>query len=409
MKSPIQSLPPGLPGRLLHHGAVAGLALLLVAGLGGCGGGSSSSLAANQMRMTVEENPLLNAIEPGQAKRDEAYVSVVVCDSSDHCVTVPYVQVDTGSTGLRLRYQTVAGLDLQPMVPASGAQLDECAPFVTGYVWGPVEQASVQLGDEPRIELPIQVYGSGNPGVPVTPLCASLGNDSGSLRALGANGILGIQGLVHAPAGSFFCTGSSCTYKPSPPSADLVVNPVSELNDSDNNGVILTLPPVPASGARMAQGTLTFGIDTRDDNQTTAFVPIATDAYFNMIVSSQGVNLPASTIDSGANGILGKFNIPYDPSTMDFDPAVPQALLLTMSNEVGTLPAVSMSTSIEIANSDLLGAGSNYALDDYGGYDQSSTQALIGLPYFFGRSIAYVMSGKSTALGTGPLIGVLNP
>ncbi len=409
MKARVLDGLPGAPARLARHAAVLVLALLLGAGLGGCGGGSSSSLAANQMRLTVEENPEVDAINPGGAMRDQPYVSILVCDASEHCVTVPYVEVDSGSTGLRLRYKALAGLDLQPVATASGAQLDDCAPFVGGYVWGSVEQAYVQLGDEPRMQLPIQVYGSGGPAVPVAKDCTLFGNDTGKLLTLGGNGILGIQGLVQAPTYYFACAGTSCTYKPSIPSADEVINPVASLDDSDDNGVILTLPSVPASGAVMAQGTLTFGLDTRDDNRTTGFVPIATDAYYNMTVTAQGVSFPDSTIDSGTNGYSGAFNLPYDPATTGFDPASPQALTLTLSNAAGTLPDVSVPSTIDIANSDLLLAGSNYALDDVGSYDSSSTAVLVGLPYFFGRSIAYVMSGKTSGLGTGPMIGVLRP
>ncbi len=388
------------------------LALAMGALLAGCGGGSSSSLAANQMRMTVGINPVVEAVDPGGSVRDQPYVSVMVCDASNRCVKVPYVIVDSGSVGLRLRAKTLAGLHLQPLAFASDAQLADCTSFLTGYMWGSVEQATVELGGEPPIQLPIQVYGSGSPAPTKVPtICSELGTNGSSLLGFNANGILGIQGLEKIGDLYYSCLGSTCTPErtASVPAAEQIVNPISKFKDSDDNGVILTLPSVPANGLPGAQGTLTFGLDTRADNSTTGFVPLATDGNFSMNVVVQGVAYPGSTIDSGSNGYFGPFNVPYDPATTSFDPTTPQAVPITLENQTGTLPDVSVSTSIEIANSLTLADPGNYALDDYGAYAPPANQVLLGLPYFFGRSVAFAMSGKTSGLGTGPIIGVLNP
>jgi hypothetical protein len=388
------------------------LALTLGALLAGCGGGSSSSLAPNQMRMVVGPNPDVEAVDPGASGRDIPFVSVVVCDASNRCVKVPHVMVDSGSVGLRLRAKPLAGLHLQPLPFASDAQLDECTPFLTGVMWGSVEQATVELGGEPPIQLPIEVFGGGSPAPTTMPtICADFGSNASNLLGFKANGILGIQGLEKIGNLYYACRGSACTIEPtaSVPAAELIVNPVSKFDDSDDNGVILTLPSVPANGLPSAQGTLTFGLDTQDDNRTTGFVPLATDGNFSMNVVVQGVAYSSSTIDSGSNGIFGPFSLPYDSATTSFDPTTPQVVPITLENQTGTLPAVSVSSSITIANSQVLADPSSYALDDYGAYSSTSNQILLGLPYFFGRSVAFAMSGKTSGLGTGPIIGVLNP
>ncbi len=409
MKARVLDGLPGAPARLARHAAVLVLALLLGAGLGGCGGGSSSSLAANQMRVSVEPDAQIQAIDPGAASVDLPYVSVVVCDASDHCVTVPYVQLDTGSTGLRLRAKALAGLELRPIRLSDGGQLDTCEDFLSGYAWGSVERATVELGREAPIAVPIEVYGSGGPAPAVPAYCASLGNNSGSLLGIGANGVLGVDGVQSFGAPYWDCQGNACTQLSALPKGDDVSNPVSYLGDYDNNGLILTLPSIPASGAAMAQGTLTFGLDTRDDNLTTGFAAIPADSNVDIGVTVQGQDYPYSTIDSGSNGYFGPLNLPYDSASLSFTPATPQVLPMTLSSGQGALPSVAWSTSIDIGNGLALQNGGSFALDDVGAYSDTPGTFLLGLPYFFGRSIAYGMAGMPSGLGVGPIIGVLRP
>ncbi len=399
----------GLRGRRLFRSLAAGLAVLAVAGLGGCGGGSSSSLAANQMRMTVEADPQIQAMDPGGAPINALYVSIVVCDSSDHCVTVPYVEVDTGSVGLRLRYKALAGLNLQPIDLSDGGQLATCEDYLTGYAWGSVERATVELGGETPIGVPIEVYGSGGPAPAVPASCASLGTNSGSLLAMGGNGVLGVDAVSSFSALYFDCTGSVCTRLSTLPKRDDVANPVSFLGASDNNGLILTLPSIAASGVPMAQGTLTFGLDTRYDNRTTGFEAIPTDGVVDIGVTVQGQSYPNSAIDSGSNGYFGALNLPYDSATLSFTPSTLQVLPITLSNGVGGQPTVAWPASIDIGNGLALQNGKAFALDDVGAYMDTPSSILLGLPFFFGRSIAYAMSGMSSGLGVGPIVGVRQP
>ncbi len=400
-------------GRLARHGAatapglVLALALLLGAGLGGCGGGGSS-LEANQMRVRVRANPEIEAVDPGGSIPNLAYVSVGVCDASGRCVKVPDVQLDTGSTGLRLRARSLAGLDLAPLVAANGDRIDTCAAFGSGYLWGSVMAASVQLAGEAPVELPIQVYGAGSPAPAVPAACASTGNDSGTLLALGANGLLGVDAIASDGSAYFACHGSTCTLLGSVAQTEQVGNPVRRLGPHDDNGVILSLPAIPASGAIQVQGTLTFGLDTRVDNRTMGFAAIPTDGYLRLNVAAQGSSHPRSIIDSATNAYYGPLNLPYDGQYLFFTPRGLRILPITLSSEGGTLPDVSVPSSIRIADATSLSLAA-YAYDDYGRYQSARNIMVLGLPYFFGRSIAYAMAGTSSGLGTGPIIGVLRP
>ena len=145
----------------------------------------------------------------GSGNVNTSFTTVTVCvPGTSNCQTIDHVLVDTGSVGLRLLSAGAAGgqlnLSLPPVIGlVNQAPLSECAPFVSGFLWGPLVQADVlTLPDgtgEQASNIPIQVVGQ--PGQPSPPVaCSSSGVDLGTLHALGANGILGI-GVFAADCG----------------------------------------------------------------------------------------------------------------------------------------------------------------------------------------------------------------
>src|SRR5205807_1095296 len=103
-----------------------------------------------------------------------------------------------------------------------------------------------------------------------------------------------------------------------------VTNPVAALA-SDNNGVVITLPTVPLSGATTASGSLVFGIGTRANNQVTSATVYAADAQGNVQTTFNGVRY-ASFFDTGSNALFfadssiaqcsGGFYCPANPLTL---------------------------------------------------------------------------------------------
>ncbi len=83
-------------------------------------------------------------------------VSVTVCTpDQSSCQSIDGILLDTGSYGLRI-FQDVLTVPLTPVT--SGSQtIAECLQYADGSSdWGPVENASVILGNEPAVQLPIQ-------------------------------------------------------------------------------------------------------------------------------------------------------------------------------------------------------------------------------------------------------------
>ena len=118
-----------------------------------------------------------------------------------NCQTIDHIQVDTGSSGLRLLSSVLSpALSLPQQVDANGNPLVECVQFVDGFSWGPVKQADMHVAGEQAKSLPVQIIG--DPAFPMIPAsCSSSGPPENTVPTFGANGLLGV-GLTLQDCGS---------------------------------------------------------------------------------------------------------------------------------------------------------------------------------------------------------------
>jgi hypothetical protein len=365
-------------------------------------------------------------VQPVSVSGDFAYgylndvlTSVTICvPGTTMCQTIPDILVDTGSAGLRLVASQVQ-LTL-PAVTSGGTPLGECLEFVDSYVWGPVVTADVGLADEQAAAVPIQLLGS--PAFAGPPaLCASSGlPEADTVESLGANGILGVglfaadcgtvctsQGSQEPPAIYFSCPSPSASCTPTAvPLASQVQNPVGLL-PQDNNGVIISLPPLDTSGAASVVGTLVLGIGTAANNGLGNAQVYATDTVGHFVTLYKGITYAGSYLDTGtsvlsilAPSILG---LPlcaaqtaaagdYCPSTLVSDTAT----TLGANGATGTV-------AFRIANANTLVNSTNWAFDDLAAPFPSPMGTFAwGLPFFFGRNVFVAIEGQSTPAGVGP-------
>ena len=100
-------------------------------------------------------------------------------------------------------------------------------------------------------------------------------------------------------------TGQSCS-PTTVPTAYQAVNPVAFFSSSDNNGVMITLGSVPASGAASASGTMYFGISTQTNNSLGSATVYALDTNENIpTVTYNGIAYTGgfNGFDTGSNGL----------------------------------------------------------------------------------------------------------
>lgn len=413
---------------------MAGLALALQ-GCGGGGGGDSSgggggggstptsSTGGTSPIVTSGNNVVPVVVEQGPNPNapNVPFVSVTVCvPSSSVCDTVDHVMVDTGSTGLRLLAgslpTSLANLGVNKD-RASQSAIDECGLFVSGYTWGSTRVADVTIGQESAPNQIVQVIADPSAGSVPTD-CASAGSNTAisTASALGANGVLGLQGFLQdcgsacanttnpVPAAYYTCGSSTCQAV-GVPLIQQVGNTVASFA-TDNNGAILQLPSVGASGAPSVNGSLVFGIGTQANNALQQAVQIPTDASFSFTATYKGSVIGNSFVDSGSNFLF------FSDSAL---PLCTQSGLsgfycpTSTQQETATLASSSASStltypaSFSIANAaTVLANTGNYAFSNIGA-NVGSGQGLgmdFGLPFFFGKNVYIGFAGVTTSNGS---------
>jgi hypothetical protein len=400
------------------------IALALTAGCGGGGssstsgstsnGGSGQIIAAaanNVVAVTVDSGPA--ALPADDADVNTLFATITICapGSTSNCQTIDHVMVDTGSYGLRI-LSSVLSASLSAALPqvnenSSGQPLAECEVFEDGYTWGSIKTADLQISGESVSGLELQIIGDLNyPDVPSD--CANTGSSEDTLDTLYANGVLGI-GPFAQDCGTFCTTGTqTANYYVCPSStscsdstvslAQQVMNPVV-LFPTDNNGTIIELPSVPATGAATLSGSLVFGIGTEGNNGLGSAKVLTLDDEANLTTDFQGQSLTNSFFDTGSNGLFfndSSITQCTDPDDVGF--YCPGSTLSFSATNVG-LNGVDSDVNFSIANSDDL---SGTAFDDLGGPNTFPSSFDWGLPFFFGRNVYTAIDGQNTSGGAGP-------
>src|SRR5205823_876677 len=202
-----------------------------------------------------------------------AFVSVQICvPGTMTCQTIDHIEVDTGSTGLRILGDVPFTLTLPQATNGSGGPpMTECLQFADGPSYGTLRVADITLpgSGEHAANVVVQLIGDSTYPVPagtITGQSACPGIAENSVPAFGANGILGVGpfaqdcgGGCAAPnpplAGVYYnCASPSTCVDANASLAQQVPNPVT-LFATDNNGVIVELPAVGSAGTTTATGS----------------------------------------------------------------------------------------------------------------------------------------------------------
>ena len=379
--------------------------------LSACGGGGSGNTSGTTPAPVENTTTLDVNLGPANNLVNGLYTSVTICEpGSSNCQAIPDVSVDTGSVGLRI-ISSQLRVSLPQATDTSGNALQTCIDFADGsYAWGPVASADIQMAGEKASSVPVQL-------IPATPSfaapsdCVGTGLNDNTVETLGANAILGLGnfrqdcGFACTPASSkvapvyFVCPNSVCRIAPVALTGQLQ-NPVW-LFPQDNNGLLISLPSIPATGQPSVPGSLIFGIGTQSDNALGSAKVYRTDTSGNFVTTFRNVAYNNSFLDTGSNGLYfldaSTVGIPACHDSPDYYcPASTVTYAATNTGVNGTSGQVSFS----IANADSLFASPNAAFDDLGGDNPGSFDW--GMPFFFGRNVFIGIEGQSSSGGVGP-------
>ena len=398
-------------------------------------GSTSSATGSNVMNVVVDGGvpSLIQQNGNYPVYIDGLFTSVQVCiPGTSACQTIDHVLVDTGSVGLRLLSAQAQGeLNLNlPAVNDGTYALYECTQFADGYSWGSVNTADVRLGGETASSVPVQVIGVNTAWVPQSCSSNSINTTAeNNLNGLQANGILGIGVFAEdcgpngcTPNPYYDCTNTACVTPTSVP-VQQVSNPVSLLAQ-DNNGVLISLPGIQPTGASSVTGQMLLGVNTQANNTLSSAAHVLTlDPAMGQLSSASATGI--GTSNGTSNGF---FSTAYtDSGTSVYELGQTYSLLpACASNSAGTgfscptttLNATVTATSynnvtatvpVTLANASSLFQNANYAaFDDLVAPGPNDQTLVLGLPFFFGRTLASVIEGSSLSVAgqsyTGPLV-----
>ncbi|HXY97988.1 MAG TPA: DUF3443 family protein [Steroidobacteraceae bacterium] len=400
--------------------------LLVLASCGGGGGGSSSSVGGgggggggvsgpNVATLTV------SAFQPGFV--NIPFVTITVCaPSTNNCQTIDNIQVDTGSTGVRviasvLNASLLSALP-QQLVGATTTPVVECTQFADGYSWGPVVSADVEIASEKASGIPIQVIGS-SAFTQIPADCSTpVPNEEDTVATFGANGIIGVgvfaqdcgsacaSGIV---AGTYYgcpTNGASCAGIMEPTNLQ-VSHPVAAFA-SDDNGVIIELPSVAAGGAASAAGYLVFGIGTESNNALGTATILETDPNMGTLtVTFAGTPYPESFLDSGSNAYYFTDNA-LSPCGQGTNVQGYFCTAANLSATITTLAGMQLTANFAVGDASTMFEANPTAdaLPQLAGPIPAAdaTTFDFGLPYFYGRNVFTAIEGMSAGGTMGPYV-----
>jgi Protein of unknown function (DUF3443) len=383
-----------------------------------CGGGGAGSTGGTpQPTLPTGSNvaPLIVDAGPKQVGINLPSVSVTICaPNTSSCQTIDHILVDTGSEGLRIFASVLnSTLVLPAATTATNEPMYECYRFADGDSWGSVRLADVQLADGKASKLKVQLIG--DPAAPAAPAGCNATQDT--VDAFNANGVLGIDvfltdcgdgcNLATDPGGGlyFVCPTGQCAGSLTSPAAQ-VLNPIGQFA-TDNNGVEIFLPPLPATGQRTAAGALVLGIDTQSNNQLSGAVVISVGAQTGNFTTVYGGHsyTEGGFVDSGSNGnffadtTLTQCTVNagwYCPATAASRSATNQGVGTSSASSTVTFSVASLD-ALSNANPSFAAFANIAGTNSVNGFDW-------GLPFFFGRRLAVAVEGQSTSAGAGPFI-----
>jgi hypothetical protein len=392
-----------------------------------CGGGTNpmtgGASGAGGTLTATDPNMVAVVVDPGPAGADYTnglFATVTLCEpgSSTNCQTFDHLLVDTGSVGVRV-LESELQLSLPPVTTAAGEAVAECTPFVDGTAWGPVRRADVVISGESASNLPVQVIGEKTFLMPTS--CT--GSPITDFQTLSANGILGV-GLFAQDCGSscalpvaaqsgppyYSCKAASACSEAAVPIVDQVTHPVAAF-PVDNNGTIIQLPSIAASGSPSVPGVMIFGIGTQANNDlgSATVLDLDTRGFLGTTFPISGSTTYTAYLDSGSNGLffLNAGTTKLTQCTGGLSSFYCPTSTANLAATIVGIGGVRTTVAFSVANASRLSANA-YAFANLAGpmpgfpTDNTVPGFDWGLPFYFGRSVFTAIEGKATPGGPGP-------
>lgn len=409
--------------KLTSFAIAASLALLA-----SCGGGGGTSTGPTPPAQVIA-TPGTPNVEPIYVDVGPAalsvravnipYVTLTICvPNTQTCQTIDHIEVDTGSSGLRI-LSSVLTINLPGQAAPGGLQMAECLQFADGSSFGPVATADMLLPTSGKTDSGLAVQIVGEPAYSVPADCP--GTQEDTVPTFGANGILGVGPFIqdcgsgcadgtNVITGAYYTCPTPTTCVAAAIPTDLQVSNPVYFFQFDNNGVIVELPAVAAAGAASSDGSLVFGIGTETNNSLGSATIIQASAGLAYVSANfNGATYMNAALDSGSNAVYFT-DSGLTPCTVAVGLYCPASAVNLTSTLTGTNNAT-LAADFTVGNAESLLSNNVTAgvMPNIGGQIPASAgtsataiQFDLGLPFFFGRNVFTGLEGTTTSGVTGP-------
>jgi hypothetical protein len=345
------------------------------------------------------------------------FVSVTVCvPGTNECQTIDRVLLSTSSTGLVLSAGVLRpSMNLPQLKDQSGKAAGRCllagtadsAGKYDSVAWVGVRKADIKLADMVASSLSIELMN--DQALPSIPDICRSGADT-LTTDLGFNGMLGLRHLdadcgagcsiqVSAIPRYYGCDAFACAGVTMPIESQ-VRNPVALFEQGYNNGFSLSLPASEGVSNSVLQGSLVFGIGTQSNNQLGNAKVYRFDNTSYLTAFYNGTQFRALPDTAYRSIRVHDSSIPQCSSTTVnpyFCPTTQQPLSISLlaangSREMLDVPIVRPPSSTA------------YQVSSFGRYGAVDEPLILGVPFYFGRTVFTAIEGRSTSAGTGPFI-----
>lgn len=379
------------------------LLMFLSVVIASCSSGSSNNTSSTPNQVPISIGSGLNG-----DGINTMYISLTMCSNSSgtSCQTVDNIILDTGSFGVKINKSALPEsfvLILPRVTTNAGNEVYACNTFGSGYVFADEHYAALNLAGTMTNDVVVQII-ENSPSAEIPDSCIAKGPFD-DFSNFGANGIIGINPALTLSNSSVLLYKKDINgiYKALTSSEEsglpvLNQNPLPSLV-TNNNGFVVSIPPVTQNTNTNVTGTLILGINTEANNQITnqTNLIVASESDLSVVCNSacfySKISNPESTIpavfDSGTNGwvfmsnTLPQCDYGYCPTS----PTVWTSSVYSYNFAANESYPISATISAdEVVN----GQSISFAVMPGWGYYNYNNQTLYGSPFFFGKNIYVV-------------------
>ena len=212
----------------------------------------------------------------------------------------------------------------------------------------------------------------------------------------------------------FSCVNAACTSVTGTSLAsDKQLQQVVARFPTDNNGFAIQMDRVPDAGAATATGKMIFGLGTRSNNKfpTLQVITTTSQGYLYGALSSNSKlasgNFASTFLDTGSNGIFFDASLPactYPNDSGFYCPTADVVFNVALSSS-SVVPGQTKAV-FTLSNAAALFNKGNAALPTLGGSLNAAGLLDLGLPFFYGKTVAIGIEGMAaTGVGMGTATG----